>query len=171
MKSFNNLRPILAGEPLVFLKSGVRHNVSGVCSAPVSVYAQGESDLDATLFGYYPAGDFKFDVGHFEPFGIHFVIHGEGEVCVVRNPDSLLLTPSPDDTWSTYEHRPAVDPNMAAIQRQVMQLARGLSAAQAENARLAAASRIDDVQVIEPDPAPVAVSDPAPAEAPADAIK
>lgn len=122
MKRFNNLKAIKPMHCVAFDQTGTRHTLSGVCTGRVNVFGQDE-DMDGhVLLASFPPGEFKFELGHVKRFAVFLDFGPDDDCSLYVPPGAHELVHSPDDTWTSVAHRPAMDPNLAAIHAQMRRM-------------------------------------------------
>jgi hypothetical protein len=118
MKTFSKLIPFQFGELMTFLGSKGLRTLSGVCSSPIFVMVQ-EKDSEPVLFQAFGIGPFSFDFASQLPFNIWFEGSQDGVLSIVVPPHSTLLIGDPEFTYTKVDHRPAINPELASINREL----------------------------------------------------
>lgn len=161
MKRISNLREMESGEVLTFPGTGSRCLVQGVTTVPLAFYAQGATMDAPVLFAYSPPGEFRFEIGHIEDFAVFFDKLAEGPVTVYSPPGAHVLVHTPEESWATVDHRPAINPELAAVLRE-MKVLRAQIYQSRVNERARAKRVVEPAPEPAPDPAPEPVAEPEP---------
>lgn len=109
------------------MPKGMRRRYQGVCNGPMSLY------VGSMLYGYCAGGDFDFEVYAASDCDVSIRVAKGVEVSLSFPKGPHIIVGDAAASWTRDEPRPAVNPQMAAIQAQLGQMQHRL--AQAEYAR------------------------------------
>lgn len=124
------------------LAYGEKRTFRGVANGPISMVA------DGVIYAYSHGGEFAFEiVAPHDDCEVHFEAPKGVRMSLAKNPGATWIQGSPDTSWTKDEPRPAVNPQLAALQQSIKALEYRL-AIQAATAAVTA---------------PAAAADPAPA--------
>lgn len=114
------------------LAYGEKRTFRGVANGPISMVA------DGVLYAYSHGGEFQFEiVAPHDNCEVHFEAPKGVRMALAKNPGATWIQGSAETSWTKDEPRPAVNPQMAALQHSIKALESRL-AAQAASAPKAA---------------------------------
>lgn len=112
---------------------GEKRTFKGVSNGPVSMV------VDGVLYAYSEGGDFQFEiVAPKDDTEVHFEGAKGVRMSLAKNPGATWIQGDPETSWTRDEPRPAVNPQMAALQASIKALEHRLAYTEAERAVAAA---------------------------------
>jgi hypothetical protein len=139
------------------LSYGEKRTFRGVSNGPISMV------VDGVLYAYSHGGDFAFEiVAPHQPCEVHFEAPKGVRMSLAKNPGATWIQGSPDTSWTKDEPRPAVNPQMAALQHSIKARESRLAALAATAAKAAAAAPVTTPAATTPAEDPEAAPEAAP---------
>lgn len=101
----------------VSVPAGKRRTLAGVCSQTLEIWCSDGGE--PVLFKVLPAGSFDFAFIHDKDAEVIFKSTSEAFLSLYNHQGSTLVKGDPEKTWTTVGHRPAINPALAAVQREL----------------------------------------------------
>ena len=112
---------------------GEKRTFRGVTNGPVSMVANG------VLYAYSHGGEFAFEItSPYDKCEVHFEAPKGVRLAIVNNPGATWIQGSAERSWTKDEPRPAINPQMAALQHSIKALESRLALSEAQRAAAAA---------------------------------
>lgn len=121
------------------LAYGEKRTFRGVANGPISMVAGG------VLYAYSHGGEFTFEiVAPHDDCEVHFEAPKGVRMSLAKNPGATWIQGNPDTSWTKDEPRPAVNPQMAALQQSIKALEYRLAVQAATAAVTARPAPVED---------------------------
>lgn len=99
----------------LLLGSRSEKTIYGVTSKPMIVWI--ETGGNRLPYQAFPAGRFRFNIRSDAEVYIQFEVEKGGVVALVDPAMPTVVEGDPEQTWTTVGHRPAINPELAAVMR------------------------------------------------------